>query len=445
MILKIKDIDEAEAFIYSSYLKAEKYLDYNLPDKLKRNPEFTRYILNQTGYVDAQTNILVTGSKGKGSVSVMISEILQTCFEKVGLFTGPAISVINERIRINKKLIDDDCMVRYANFLLPYVKEIEQSRPVNKYVSPIGILLIMALLFFKDTGTDINILECGKGALYDDVNIVNRDYSVINTILLEHQRELGKTIQEIAEDKSAVIKSGQKYAYTARQQESVMEILEARAKRYGVQLKSYGKDFYCWDVTVSREGTRFNVYTKNGVYNDISLPLLGEHQAYNCALALAVCEDITGSLDEVKVKNALKNISWPGRLEIIAYNPVTILDACINRSSAVYVKKVLALMNPKQVITIIGIPQDKDYEGVVEEMGDISGKIILTTSKNPHYRFSEEQLNNSLKYRRDCLFIKNADEALDYAKKHICDQGIVCILGTTALVSEVKSIYKAVT
>lgn len=440
--MKIENIDQAIAFIYSSYLKAEKYLDYNLPDKFKRNPEFTRFILDQAGYADTQTNILVTGSKGKGSVSVMISEILQTCLGKVGLFTGPHILEINERIRINRKLISDDSIVRYANLISPSVKDIEINQPASKYVSPIGIFTVMALLFFKDSGTDINILECGKGALYDDVNTVNGAYSVINTIFSEHQRELGETIEEIAENKSAVIKSGQKYAYTARQQESVMRILESCARRNRVHLKSYGKDFYSSVVTVSREGITFNVHTKKAVYEDIRLPLLGEHQADNCALALAVCEDISGPLDEVKVKDALKNISWPGRMEIIDYTPVTILDACINKSSAAYVKKILTLMNPKQIITIIGIPQDKDYEGVVEEMSSISSTIILTTSKNPHYKFSEGQLDTSLKYKSSCMFIKDADEALDYAKKRTCDEGVICILGTTALVSDVKVIYK---
>jgi dihydrofolate synthase/folylpolyglutamate synthase len=441
----INNIGQAVEFLYSSYLKAEKFLDYDSPDKLRRNPEFTREILDRLGYGYDRTNILVTGSKGKGSVSVMISGVLQTHFDRVGLFTSPHILKINERIRVNDDLISDSKFIDYTNLIYPYVKEIDSNCPENKYVSPIGILAVIALLYFKEMKTDINVLECGKGALYDDVNVIDRDYSVINTIFPEHRRELGKTIEEIAEDKAAIIKKGQKCAYTAKQAQSVMSILERYAERNGVTLKSYGRDFYCSNVDISKKGTRFSVHTENMTYEGIRLPLLGEHQAENCALAIAVCEDIIGVLDEIRMKEVLRRISWPGRCEIISNDPVTILDNCINRSSAKFLKDVLSLVITKDLVTIIGIPEDKDYEGVVEEMAGISGKIILTTSTSPHYRFSERQLENVLKFGKDTgkdiLFIRDVEEAIDYARGQVSDEGVLCILGTTALISDVERLY----
>ena len=138
----INNIGQAVEFLYSSYLKAEKFLDYDSPDKLRRNPEFTREILDRLGYGYDRTNILVTGSKGKGSVSVMISGVLQTHFDRVGLFTSPHILKINERIRVNDDLISDSKFIDYTNLIYPYVKEIDSNCPENKYVSPIGSWLL---------------------------------------------------------------------------------------------------------------------------------------------------------------------------------------------------------------------------------------------------------------------------------------------------------------
>jgi hypothetical protein len=123
---------------------------------------------------------------------------------------------------------------------------------------------------------------------YDDVNNVRHDYAVINRIFLEHTRELGDTLTAIAEDKSHVITGEQKCVYFAEQEPEVLEVLQRRAETLHIPYKIYGRDFHAENIRYTCFGMQFDVEIGDNIYADLQIPLLGEHQAKNCALALAV-------------------------------------------------------------------------------------------------------------------------------------------------------------
>jgi len=152
-----------------------------------------------------------------------------------------------------------------------------------------------------------------------------------------------------------------------------------------------------------------------------------------------VCEDVIGTFDVELVKHSMKNINWPGRLEIIGHDPVIILDACINKASASSVIDILKLIGAEKIGTIIGVPEDKDYIGISDEMKLISDFIFLTKSSNPHYKFSEKQLD-SLNVEIPSAYYSNLKEAVLVAKEKVGEKGVVCILGTTSLITDVKKI-----
>ena len=208
---KITTHKEAEDFVYASYLRAASHQDYAAKDARKRHPELTRSLLWQKSVTPC---IVVTGSKGKGSVSNMISRILQTRFS-VGLMTSPHITDFRERFRVNDTMISESDFCRLMTEIQPEILNIASDLPESVCISPMGIQADLALAHFSEKHTDFNVLECGKGAKYDDVNNVRHDYAVINRIFLEHTRELGDTLTAIAEDKSHVITGEQKCVYFA--------------------------------------------------------------------------------------------------------------------------------------------------------------------------------------------------------------------------------------
>ena len=466
---------EAEDFVYSSYLRAEKYHVYEEKDAERRHPEFTRELLRKKSGTPAA---IVTGSKGKGSVSKMIAEILQTKFT-VGLMTSPHIEDFCERFQVNGEKVSSPLFSMLMEEIRPEIEEIDRKIPKEFCVSPMGIQADFALTWFRSRKTDFNVFECGKGAKLDDVNNILHDYAVMNSVFLEHRRELGNTIAEIAEDKAHVITGREKAVFVGEQTEEAMAVIEKRAALFSVPLKVYGRDFWEENLRTEQTGIVFDLCIFGKRYRDIRLPLLGDFQAKNCALAMAVSETVFSDLSENTpvveesllnpenlpsaesshsamlpespergktfemdaVRKRLSEINWPGRLELISGEPFILLDCCINRVSTKAVKAVLAERKIEKPVSIIAIPEDKDYRGVVQEMSPLSESVILTRTNNPHYHFSEKQCERMAEEGIATEWAENFTEAMKKAE----EKGLpIVILGTTSLLPEVKNWQKRI-
>ncbi len=425
---------EAEAYVYKSYIKAEKYQDYDAKDAEKRRPDLTKDIIRKRSISPCA---LVTGSKGKGSVSVMISQILQTEL-KVGLMTSPHISDFCERFRVNGKFISDKDFIKVIEKLKPEFDSIEAEIPQDVCISPMGVQALVGLEYFNEQKTEFNVFECGKGVRYDDVNNIIHQYAVINSIFLEHTRELGNTLAEIAENKSYIINGEQKAVFVAKQSPEVMSVLQDRAKIYGTNLKLYGRDFRTENIRFTEQGMRFDVVVDRIRYEDIIIPLMGRHQAENCALAMALCKEVLADFSLIKVKENLKRLEWPGRMEVLSEKPFVMLDACINGASCANIKEVLNNLGINSVAAIVGIPDDKDYAGVVQEVNSVADHIFLTRSQNPHYVFTKRQIENMKRQGIETTWTNTVEEALLKARETSLP---IIILGTTSVVAEVKGIF----
>lgn len=445
---KITTQKEAEDFVYASYLRAATHQDYAAQDAGKRHPELTRSLLRQKSIAPC---VVVTGSKGKGSVANMISRILQTNLS-VGLMTSPHITDFRERFRVNDTMISETDFCRLMAEIQPEILDIASDLPDSVCISPMGIQADLALTYFSEKHTDFNIFECGKGAKYDDVNNIRHDYAVINRIFLEHTRELGDTLTAIAEDKSHVITGEQKCVYFAEQDPEVLKVLVRRAEAMQVPYKIYGRDFQAENIRYTCSGMLFDVVIGDNIYPDLQIPLLGEHQAKNCALALAPCVDVMADLfresnapdifsDTMcnQIRCQLSAIHHPGRMEILSSDPFILLDACIHSASCENVKEVLRHLGISNCTVIVGIPEDKDYAGVIRSMREVANRIILTKSGNPHYHFSQKQQVSLAEEGIGTIWTDSVQQALTLADS--CPDPIV-ILGTTSVISEVERIFR---
>ncbi len=445
---KITTQKEAEDFVYASYLRAATHQDYAAQDAGKRHPELTRSLLRQKSIAPC---VVVTGSKGKGSVANMIFRILQTNLS-VGLMTSPHITDFRERFRVNDTMISETDFCRLMAEIQPEILDIASDLPDSVCISPMGIQADLALTYFSEKHTDFNIFECGKGAKYDDVNNIRHDYAVINRIFLEHTRELGDTLTAIAEDKSHVITGEQKCVYFAEQDPEVLKVLVRRAEAMQVPYKIYGRDFQAENIRYTCSGMLFDVVIGDNIYPDLQIPLLGEHQAKNCALALAPCVDVMADLfresnapdifsDTMcnQIRCQLSAIHHPGRMEILSSDPFILLDACIHSASCENVKAVLRHLGISNCTVIVGIPEDKDYAGVIRSMREVANRIILTKSGNPHYHFSQKQQVSLAEEGIGTIWTDSVQQALTLADS--CPDSIV-ILGTTSVISEVERIFR---
>lgn len=426
---------EAEDYVYASYLKAEKLNDYSLPDSMKRDPSLTKCAIEELSTTPCAT---ITGSKGKGSVAHLLSSILEVELS-VGMMTSPHVNSFNERFCVNRVPCDDAMLVDTLNEVKELFSEAEEALSSRAYISPIGIQAAAALLLFKRYRTQFNIIECGKGVKYDDVNNIKHRYAVVNSIFLEHTRELGSTVKEIAEDKASIITGEQSCVYVGKQEyDDVVAILKKRANEFGVQLKVYGEHFAARNIKYLSNGMLFDVTIGDQLYKDVRIPLLGEHQARNCALALTVALDILNRPSVTSIKERLANVCIPaGRMQILSRDPLILVDACINRTSCKEVVNVLEKLEVRNVNLIVGIPDDKDYKGVIDVIRDMVDRVILVKSTSMHYIFTNKQLEYLSEVGIDAVQLDYVADALEDFKK--CCKPVV-ILGTTSLITDVSQI-----
>lgn len=426
---------EAEDAVYASYLRADRFHDYSDPDSLRRDPRPTAPLLRRLSSVPA---VVVTGSKGKGSVAAMTAAILGRKM-RVGLMTSPHIACFRERFRVDGSMISEEEFVESIEALKPEFDAIDASLAPNRCVSPIAVQAAVGLRWFASKSTAFNVLECGKGARFDDVNNAVHRYAVINTIFLEHTRELGSTVGEIAADKASVITDDTRLAFVAGQSDEAMELIETRAAAAGAELRRYGMDFAAENVEYTRQGMIFDVVVGSRRFERLRLPLLGVHQTRNAALALALALEVEPTLSYDDVAGALASVSWPGRMEVVAVDPPVVVDACVNRQSAMQVADTLAATGLDRYTLVMAIPVDKDYRGVALALAAGAVGVIMTTTSNPHYRFSPTQADDVARMsgRRDVIWMPTVAEAVAAARATALP---VVIVGTTSMLTDLEAL-----
>lgn len=433
---------QVEDMIYSSYLRAINNITETL-DEHVRKPELTRSLLDLVGSPDNnQKYILVTGSKGKGSTARFISSLLGHLGYSVGLFTSPHLVDFNERIRINGSAIPAEDFIRLGNVVSEGFHSIEQQLGPSEYQGPVGVALAIAALYFNENETDFNVIECGRGGTFDDTNVLKNDWAVITPIIEEHLTNLGPDLSSIALHKLGIVKSESTQVYISKQRGSVQDIMKEHLSSNPVQ--SYEEHFSASSILTTSYGTTFDVHTNQSSYTSLRISLLGQFQAINASVAIALCEEITGgALDREVVRKCMAQLQWPGRCEVIGHEPLTIVDGAIHRESASYLAELIKVVNPNRshnVTSIIGVPKDKDYEGVIEVMSTVSDRIIVTEPDISHLEFPEDGLFIAQTFLEDSLAFPYLQHALAYVTaEHASD--IIVIVGTQTLIGNAKRYF----
>ena len=230
-----------------------------------------------------------------------------------------------------------------------------------------------------------------------------------------------------------------------------MKVLVRRAEAMQVPYKIYGRDFQAENIRYTCSGMLFDVVIGDNIYTDLQIPLLGKHQAINCALALALCVDVMADLcresnapdifsDTMcnQIRRQLSAIHHPGRMEILSSDPFILLDACIHSASCENVKEVLRHLGISNCTVIVGIPEDKDYAGVIRSMREVANRIILTKSGNPHYHFSQHQREVLMQEGILTEWTDSVKQALNLANSF---SDAIVILGTTSVISETEQLF----
>lgn len=388
-----------------------------------------------------QTNyatIHITGTKGKGSVSHILSHILSEEGYRVGLYTSPHISDLRERIKINNHNIE-----KYE--LVTLVKELKaEMRDVKKSLKPsfFEIITLLAFNYFSLKKVDFAIFEVGMGGRLDATNVLMPLACGITSISYDHTRELGGNLIDIAKEKSEIIKPGAE-CISAPQDKDVMKVIGDKCIREGIRLYVVGRDITYRSNSYSDKEEIFDVKGLVHEYKNLKLPVLGEHQLANCTLAIGLAEILMSAnyhVSEHSVYNGIKKASVPARCEVINRDPLVILDTAHNKASAHALKNtVMRNFKTKKIILILALSKDKDIKGICDELSPIAHKIVLTKADTKR-AMRPDHIKEFFKYK-DVVISKNIKEAYKISKDVSNAGDVIVITGSFFLAGKARKLF----
>jgi dihydrofolate synthase/folylpolyglutamate synthase len=328
--------------------------------------------------------IHIAGTNGKTTTTRLIDSL---CFElglRTGRFTSPHLESYLERICINGEMISEAAMIATYEDVAPYFQLVDER--MSHRLSFFEAITGLSFVAFAEHPVDVGIFECGMGGEWDSTNVINAKVSVVTPIGLDHTQYLGDTLTAIATTKSGIIKPGS-FAVLARQELDPAQVLMRKCAEVEATPIREGVEYQVSNRSLAVGGQLISIKGVHGDYEELFLPLHGEHQASNAATALAAVEVFAGErkLDEELVRTAFAKASSPGRCEIVHRSPTVIIDAAHNPHGAKSLRKTIeSEFDFDSIIGIVAPMGDKDTDGILEEFEAIMTTVIIT--KNSSHR-----------------------------------------------------------
>ena len=339
-------------------------------------------------------SVHITGTNGKTSTTRMIDALLGAFGVRTGRFTSPHLVDVRERITIEGDSISPDEFVRTWEDIAPYIEMVDRAHAETDgtKLSFFEVFTVMAFAAFADHPVDAAVVEVGMGGRWDATNVIDAGVGVIMPIAIDHEKWLGSTIREIAEEKAGIIKPGQ-IVIVAKQQEEALRVIEERAAQVDAIVRLEGRDYEVLDRQLGVGGQMITVRTPAAVYEDVFVPLFGDYQTSNAAAAIAAVEAFMGgrALDAKVVEAGMLSATSPGRLQVVRHSPTIIVDAAHNPAGAHTLgESISEAFDFERVVGVYSAMGDKDIEGVLGEVEPYLDSIVITQMPGTRAKPAEE-------------------------------------------------------
>ena len=404
----MNNINEVLNYIYS--FMGKKNLHKNSFNHINNVKE----ILNILGYKQTFKIIHITGTKGKGSTTLVLSNMLKSAGYKTASFVSPHIINVRERIAINNQWISEE---DFINITKKIKNILEENKIYN--ITVFEIFTIIGLYYFYIQNVDYACVEVGIGGKLDCTNIVDSSISVITSISYDHMEILGNTIEEITEQKAGIIKENSLVVSEAQEKESI-NIIKKISKEKNSKLYVFKKDFDVDIISNTNKILEFN-YIENEKKYKFETTLLGEHQSENISLAF---KTFTLLINNEKLFynaiDSIKNFSINARLTFVQRNPDIIIDGAHNSKSLFRILKTIYKWYDYLIILFAPL-SEKDIKGMSDILKNSNAFIIVSspnTNKNNDNKENDSyKTYQFLKERDNIIHIENFNEAVKYMQK----------------------------
>ena len=398
----------------------------------------TRTLLAALGDPHRQLKFIhVAGTNGKGSTAAMLAACLQAAGYRVGLYTSPFINRFNERIQVDGEQIPDRALVQL----------VEQVKPAADAMADVPtefeIITALGMLWFAQQRCDIVVLEVGLGGTLDSTNVIDPpECAVITALGMDHVRELGPTLAEIASAKAGIIKPGSPVVSYGGAPEADAVIARA-AERQNAPLTVV--DFAKLNVRGGDlDGVNFDF---DGLEN-IRLPLIGSYQPKNAAVAitaLRVLRQRGWNIPESAIRQGLEQVSWPGRFELLRHSPAFLLDGSHNAHGMRATVQSLRDRFPGQkFVFLLSIMADKDVDEMLELLLPLAKRFVTVAAHTPR-AMPAQTLAEHIRVRGGTAEPAPSIEAGVARAVALGGSGPVCALGTLYFSGEVRTAFAQLT
>ncbi len=330
--------------------------------------------------------IHITGTNGKTSTSRMIESILRAYGLRTGLLTSPHLVRPNERIMIDGVPISNRAFAANWADIRPFLTMVDSELIANgeEPLTYFEAFTVLGFAAFADAPVDVAVIEVGMGGEWDSTNVADGQVAVFAPIALDHTQRLGSTVAEIARTKAGIIKPAADVV-SARQTPDAAAELARAAELTESTLAVEGDAFALESTAVAVGGQVITVRGLAGVYRDHFLPLFGDYQGHNAALAIAAVESFLGQGTQPLVGDVLAEglatATSPGRLQVIGTNPTVVVDAAHNPHGAHALAGAIGTyFTFDELVIVLGILQDKDAAGIIDALAPLGARFHVTQS-----------------------------------------------------------------
>ena len=386
--------------------------------------------------------IHIAGTNGKGSTTSMITKMLSGLGYKVGMYTSPFLEEFVERIQINGENIPKDVLAEMVTLIKPSIDKVKEEG--YGHPTEFEMITVLMLLYFEKEKVDFGVVEVGLGGRLDSTNVIIPIVSVITSISFDHTNLLGNSLKEIAGEKCGIIKKDIPTVVFPQYEEAKDVVLNKckveNSRLYEVNLNDAELlEIIKGDKPFQRVKIRG---TKEYI---LDLPLLGEHQIYNLALAIKVLEVIERQgliiLNNEAIEKSIREVKWKGRLEVLRNKPLVVIDGAHNIQGIATLKtNIEKYFNYENVYLILGILADKDVEKMVEEIAPLAKKVYAVTPNSIRAELAQDLKMEIIEYNKNCEAYESYEDAFNNALKDANENDLIIASGSLYMIGDMRKI-----
>ncbi len=399
---------------------------------MKLGTERTRTILDRMGRPDhGLKGALIAGTNGKGSTGACLASILRAAGRRVGFMPKPHLISYTERIELDGRAISEDEFVETLESLMPVFDQVAVD---IGQATEFEMLTALALAYLAPR-VELLVCEVGLGGRLDATNALDLGTAVITNVDLDHQKYLGNTIEQIAREKAAIIKP-HNYVVTGCEG-AALAVVQEHALAADAQVWRLGQEIHVESQSLGWKGHALEVTGPGFAHADLTLPLVGDYQPANAALAVATAH-LLGDVTDGEVRTGLATTRWHGRLEVIAEHPRIILDGGHNPAAMTKAGAALRrLIGSERLIAVFAMLSERDPVELLAALRTLQPDTVVFTEPASAGGHTVPADFLAATFGDGGEAVRPAAAALERARALAGSDGNVLVCGSLYLVGEV--------